>query len=90
MQHVAIADVGDNGATIPDDVLRALGAATGDAVAFVEGDGGTISLVKVSRKGSKRSIGDFAGIFSAGYQGSLEAELALLQDIRYGDEREGT
>ncbi len=90
MQQVAIATVGDEGAAIPDNVLQALGVVTGDKVAFVESDDGTISLAKVARKGPKRSVGDFAGLFAAGYQGSLEAELALTREIRYGDEHEGS
>jgi len=88
MQQVAVTDVKDDGAAIPADVLRALGVSAGDTVAFVENDDGAISLVKAARRGPKRSVGEFAGIFATGQDHSLEEDLALLREIRYGDERE--
>ncbi len=45
MQQVAIAEMTDDGAAIPVDVLRTLGVARGDKVAFVARDDGSISLV---------------------------------------------
>ena len=86
LQHVAMAEVRDDGVAIPADVLRALGASAGDTVAFVENDDGSISLVKAARRGLKRSVGEFAGIFATGENRSLEEDLALMREIRYGDE----
>lgn len=86
MQQVAIAEVTDDGATIPADVLRTLGAAAGDTIAFVRNDDGSLSLVKGARRRPKRSVGEFAGIFATGERLSLEEDLALMREIRYGDE----
>lgn len=86
MQDITIAEVKDDGAAIPADVLRSLGASAGDTVAFVRNDDGSISLVKGARRGHKRSVGEFAGIFTTADAASLEEDLALLREIRYGDE----
>lgn len=86
MQQVAVADVKDDGAAIPADVLRALGVSAGDRVAFVANDDGTISIVKAALREPKRSVGAFAGIFATGQNHSLEGDLAPLREIRYGDE----
>lgn len=88
MQQVAVIEVRDDGAMIPVDVLRALDASAGDRVAFVENDDGSISLTKAARTTPKRSVGEFAGIFAMGQKRSLEEGLALMRQIRYGDERE--
>lgn len=89
MQHVATAEVKDDGAAIPADVLRTLGASAGDTIAFVQNDDGSISLVKKVRQRPKRSVGEFAGIFATGEKRSLEEDLALMREIRYGDELDG-
>ena len=86
MQQVAISDVDQAGAVVPPHVLRALGAVPGDTVAFVENDDGSISLMKAGRRRSKRSVGEFAGIFATGRKQSLAEDLTLLREIRYGDE----
>jgi len=88
LRHIAIAEVTDDGATIPAAVLRALNACAGDTVAFIANDEGSISLMKGSPQGPKRSVGAFAGIFATGEARSLEADLALMREIRHGDERE--
>lgn len=69
-------------------MLRALDASAGDRVAFVENDDGSIYLMKAAPTTTKRSVGDFAGIFATGQKRSLEEGLALMREIRYGDERE--
>jgi bifunctional DNA-binding transcriptional regulator/antitoxin component of YhaV-PrlF toxin-antitoxin module len=90
MQQMAVSDVGDEGATVPRVVLRALGASSGDKVAFVERDDGSISLVKAPpTPARRRPIADFVGAFATGKQRTLEEELALLHELRYGDERPG-
>jgi bifunctional DNA-binding transcriptional regulator/antitoxin component of YhaV-PrlF toxin-antitoxin module len=89
MQQVAVTEVQENGATIPTEVLRALGVARGDRVAFVAKDDGTIALTKAAPPGQKRPIRDFIGILSTNDQRSLDQELALLREMRYGDEVEG-
>ena len=86
MQQVAITEVKDDGTTIPTDVLRTLGASAGDTIAFVKNDDGSMSLVKGVRRGPKRSVGEFAGIFATGEKRSLAEDLALMREIRYGDE----
>jgi len=88
MQQVAIAEVTDDGA-IPADVLRTLGAAAGDTIAFVRNDDGSLSLVKGARRRPKPSVGEFAGIFARGEKRSLKEDLALMREIRYGDELDG-
>lgn len=89
MQQVAVSEVADDAATIPADVLRALGVSNGDSVAFVRSDDGSIALTKApltSASTAKRPIGDFVGIFATGEKRSLEEELAMLHELRYGDE----
>jgi bifunctional DNA-binding transcriptional regulator/antitoxin component of YhaV-PrlF toxin-antitoxin module len=86
MQQVAVTEVQESGATIPAEVLRALGVSSGDRVAFFENDDGTIALTKATSSTSKRPIRDFVGIFATNDQRSLDEELALLREMRYGDE----
>ncbi len=87
VQQIAISEVDESGATIPPLILSALGASPGDKVAFVEHDDGSISLAKASAMPTKKQpISDFIGVFATGEQRTLEEELALLRDMRYGDE----
>ena len=87
MQQVELSEVHNGTASIPTDVLRALGVANGDKVAFVKKMDGSISLVKAPLPpADKRPISEIVGVFSTGEQRSLEDELALLREIRYGDE----
>jgi bifunctional DNA-binding transcriptional regulator/antitoxin component of YhaV-PrlF toxin-antitoxin module len=89
MPQLAVTEVKENGATIPTEVLHVLGVSTGDQVAFIENNDGSISLMKASRPATpKRPISDFVGIFATGEQRSLDEELALLREMRYGDELE--
>jgi bifunctional DNA-binding transcriptional regulator/antitoxin component of YhaV-PrlF toxin-antitoxin module len=85
---VAVTEVKESGAMIPAEVLRALGVSRGDCIAFVEKDDGTIALTKAAPSGQKRPIGDFVGIFATDDQRTLDEELALLREMRYGDEVE--
>ena len=86
MQHVAVTEVKENGATIPAEVLSALGVSRGDRIAFFENDDGTIALTKATASAPKRPIRDFVGIFATDGQRSLDEEVALLREMRYGDE----
>ncbi len=86
MRQIASTEVTDDGAAIPADVLRMLAVSAGDAIAFVTNDDGSISLMKGRHRGPKRSVGAFAGIFSTEAGTSLEEDLALVREIRYGDE----
>ena len=89
MQQVAVSEVAEDAAMIPADVLRALGVSNGDKVAFVRKDDGSISLTKATSttmSTAKRPISDFVGIFSTGEKRSWEEDLAMLHEIRYGDE----
>lgn len=89
MQKVELSEVRNGTASIPADVLHALGAANGDKVAFVKKMDGSISLVKAAHPpADKQPISEIVGVFSTGEQRSLEEELALLREIRYGDELE--
>ena len=86
MRHIAVADMTEDGAAIPSQVLSALGLSTGDRIAFHENDDGSILVAKAPPTAHKRPVGDYIGIFSEGRQRSLEEELALLREMRYGDE----
>ncbi len=87
MQQVAISDVDQAGAVVPPHVLRALGAVSGDKVAFVENDNGPILLIKAaSAPSGKRPISEIVGVFSTGERRTPEDDKALLREIRYGDE----
>jgi len=89
MQQLAVSEVADDAVTLPADVLRALGVSNGDKVAFVRKDDGSISLTKApptTMSTAKRPISDFVGIFSTGEKRSWEEDLAMLHEIRYGDE----
>ncbi len=87
MHQVAVSDVSDDGATIPRDVLRVLRASPGDTVAFVQNDDGSLVLMKaLPRPVRRRLISNFVGVFATGEQRTLEQELALLQEMRYGDD----
>jgi bifunctional DNA-binding transcriptional regulator/antitoxin component of YhaV-PrlF toxin-antitoxin module len=88
MQQVAVTEVQENGAGIPAEVLRVLGVSRGDRVAFFENDDGSVALTKATASVPKRPIRDFVGIFATDVQRSLEDEVALLREIRYGDEVE--
>jgi bifunctional DNA-binding transcriptional regulator/antitoxin component of YhaV-PrlF toxin-antitoxin module len=88
MQQVAVTEVQENGTPIPAEVLRALGVSRGDRVAFFESDDGTIALIKATPSVPKRPIRDFVGIFATDVQRSLEEEIALMREMRYGDEVE--
>ena len=86
---MTVTEVKEDGATIPAEVLHALGVARGDRVAFTENGDGSISLTKAPPPASsRRPISDFVGTFATGEQRSLEEELALLREMRYGDELE--
>lgn len=89
MQQVAVSEVADDVATIPAAVLRALGVSNGDKVAFVRNDDGSIALTKAPASPTsvtKRPLSEIVGVISTGERRSLEEELALLREIRYGDE----
>lgn len=86
MQQVAVTEIMENGTAIPQEVLNVLGVSRGDRVAFIENDDGSIALTKALPVTQKRPISDFIGIFATGQQRSLEEELALLREMRYGDE----
>lgn len=88
MRQVAVSEVADDMVMVPADVLRALGVSNGDKIAFVRNDDGSISLTKAPAPTTKikRPISDFIGIFATSEQRSLEQDLALLREIRYGDE----
>jgi len=58
-----------------------LGVSNGDKVAFVRNDDGSMQ-----EQLGKRPISDFIGIFATGEKRSWEQDLALLHEIRYGDE----
>ena len=85
VQQVAVAEVKEDEAAIPPQVLRTLGVSNGDLVAFIEHDDGSISLAKVPSAAPKRPVSEYIGIFAAGRQGSLKEELALLREMRYGE-----
>jgi len=90
MQQVAIAEVTDDGATIPADVLRTLGVARGDKVAFVAHDDGSISLAKAEDMfplPAPGRIRDIVGVFSTGVPRTPADDAAFLHEVRYGDER---
>ena len=89
MQQVAVSEVAEDAAVVPADVLRELGVSNGDKVAFVRNDDGSISLTKApasQEQPGKRPISDFIGIFATGEKRSWEQDLAMLHEIRYGDE----
>lgn len=88
IRQVAVSEVADDVAAIPADVLRALGVSNGDKVAFVRNDDGSISLTKAPATPAKVKwpISDFVGIFATGEKRSWEQDLAMLREIRYGDE----
>ncbi len=89
MQQVAIAEVTDDGAAIPVDVLRTLGVARGDKVAFVARDDGSISLAKAedtSPPPASGPIRDIVGVFATGVPRTPADDAAFLHEVRYGDE----
>jgi bifunctional DNA-binding transcriptional regulator/antitoxin component of YhaV-PrlF toxin-antitoxin module len=91
MQQVAITEVTDDGAAIPADVLRTLGVARGDKVAFVARDDGSISLAKAggpfpALAPASGRIRDIVGVFSTGVPRTLADDAAFLREVRYGDE----
>ena len=88
MQQMAVTEVKENGATIPPEVLHALGVSRGDRIAFIDNGDGTIALTKAAPSTAKRPISDFIGIFATDDRRSLEQELALMREMRYGDDVE--
>jgi len=87
MQQLAVSEVAKDAATVPADVLHALGVSNGDKVAFVRNDDGSILLTKTrSESTAKRPISDIVGVISTGERRSWEEELAMLHELRYGDE----
>ncbi len=87
MQQVAVSEVDQDGVVVPLHVLRALGVAPGDKIAFVEKDDGSIALVKAANAPRvKRPISEIVGVFSTGEQRTPADDAALLREIRYGDE----
>jgi len=89
MHQVAITEVTDDGAIVPADVLRTLGAARGDKVAFVTHDDGSISLAKAvdaSPSPASGRIRDIVGVFSTDTPRTPADDAAFLREVRYGDE----
>jgi len=91
MQQLAVSEVAKDAVTVPADVLHALGVSNGDKVAFVRNDDGAIVLTKTRSQSPpkstvKRPISDIVGVISTGERRSWEEELAMLHELRYGDE----
>jgi len=85
MQQVAVSEVDQDGVVVPLHVLRTLGVAPGDKIAFVEKDDGSIALVKAANAPRvKRPISEIVGVFSTGEQRTPEDDAALLREIRQG------
>lgn len=87
MRQVAIAEVMDDGAIIPVTVLRALGVARGDTVAFVVRDDGSTSLMGVRDASPVPGrIRDIVGVFSTGAPRTPADDATFLREVRYSDE----
>src|SRR2546423_13846538 len=85
MQQVGVTEVQESGATIPAEVLRALGVSSGDRVAFFENDDGTIALTKATASVPKRPISDFIGIFATDDRRPLEQDVYTVHDEVFED-----
>lgn len=86
MRQIAIAEATAEGVTIPAAMLRTLGVARGDRVAFVICDG-SIVLAKVADSSPVSGrIRDIVGVFAAGMPRTPADDAAFLHEVRYGDE----